>query len=391
MRNPKYPHKHSSQFCPLALAIGCGLVAAFLTAKLGASGKQEMVPVLVAAKNLDQGTKMEKPEELFVRKPFPKESVPAEYIDDVSQLKGKILQRAVRAGTHVTIDDITPRNSIELPIDPKTGARYKAMAIKASVETAVAGLILAGSHVDIITVERLPNGKTTSTLLLQNVLVVAMDGQVRRPDENGVVKSVATVTVAVKQTEGMLLALANKKGDISLMLRDPDDNSVSKRTAVSDYSNADDPAAAAAGSVEMSKVPVAKKMVPAGTKIDKPEDYFDEEEWPASRVPDNAIGKMEELRGKTITRDVFPNSFVFKEAFEGEVKKTEVVSNAKPAEIPKDAKESRMVVQFGTNAPTTYRFINGVLLTDGAPPPPLSSSSPNSPEIKPEEKDKEDK
>ena len=32
----------------LALAIGCGLVAAFLTAKLGASNKTEMVPVLVA-------------------------------------------------------------------------------------------------------------------------------------------------------------------------------------------------------------------------------------------------------------------------------------------------------------------------------------------------------
>ena len=82
----------------LALAVGCGLVAAFLTAKLGAGSKQEMIPVLVAAKNLDQGTKLDKIEEQFVRKPFPKESVPPEFIDDPAQFKGKSLQRSVRAG-----------------------------------------------------------------------------------------------------------------------------------------------------------------------------------------------------------------------------------------------------------------------------------------------------
>src|SRR5262245_29319114 len=173
----------------LALAIGFGLVAAFLTAKLGASSRVEMVPVLVAAKNLNQGDKLEKPEELFVRKPFPKESMPPEFVDDLNVLRGKTLQRTIRAGTHVTQDDITPAEGIALPIDPKTGDRFKAMAIKASVETAVAGLIKPGAHVDIIIVERLQSGKTTSTLLLQNVLVVAMNDQTRRSEEDRAVKS----------------------------------------------------------------------------------------------------------------------------------------------------------------------------------------------------------
>ena len=142
------------------VAIGCGLVAAFLTAKLGAGNKQEMIPVLVAAKNLDQGTKLDKPEEQFVRKPFPKESVPPEYIDDPSQFKGKSLQRSVRAGSHITMADITPRNSIELPVDPKTGIPYKAMALRVAPETIVGCLVLPGSRVDVVSVERLTNGKT---------------------------------------------------------------------------------------------------------------------------------------------------------------------------------------------------------------------------------------
>ncbi|HLW67721.1 MAG TPA: Flp pilus assembly protein CpaB [Gemmataceae bacterium] len=361
----------------LALAIGFGLVAAFLTAKLGASSRVEMVPVLVAAKNLNQGDKLDKPEELFVRKPFPRESVPPEFIDDLATLKGKTLQRTIRAGTHVTQEDITPANGIDLPIDPKTGDRYKAIAIKASVENAVAGLIIPGSHVDIIVVERLQNGKTTSTLLLQNVLVVAMNDKVRRTEEstNSTIKALTTVTVAVKQTEGLMLGLASKRGDIYLMLRDPGDERTSSRTKTIDgYSgNADD---SSASNVEMKKTPVAKKMVPAGTKIENPTDYFDEEEWQESRIPENAIKAMDELKGKTVTRDIFPNSFVFKEAFDGEVKR-----GVSTPDAPRP-NESRMVIQYGSNAPQVHRFDpKGQLITDGMQPP--------SPEPKPDDKIKE--
>src|SRR5207237_7665771 len=100
----------------LALAIGCGLVAAFVTAKLGASNKPDMVMVLVAAKNLDQGTKLDEPEKLFVRKPFPRESAPADSVDDVNALKGKTLQRTVRPGSYVTQEDVTPKKTIELTV-----------------------------------------------------------------------------------------------------------------------------------------------------------------------------------------------------------------------------------------------------------------------------------
>jgi pilus assembly protein CpaB len=363
----------------LALAIGFGLVAAFLTAKLGASSRVEMVPVLVAAKNLNQGDKLDKPEELFVRKPFPRESVPPEFIDDLATLKGKTLQRTIRAGTHVTQEDITPASGIDLPIDPKTGDRYKAIAIKASVENAVAGLIKPGSHVDIIVVERLPSGKTSSTLLLQNVLVVAMNDQIRRTEEStNTIKTLTTVTVAVKQTDGLMLGLASKRGDIYLMMRDPGDDRVTPRSkTVVDYSTGSDDSNTN-GNVEMTKTPVAKKMIPAGTKIENPAEYFDEEDWAVSRIPENAIAKMDDLKGRTVTRDIFPNSFAFKEAFDGEIKKTGPV----PADMPR-GNESRMVIQYGSNPPNVHRFINGQLITDGTPP------SNSSPEPKSDEKIKD--
>src|SRR5262249_51895886 len=146
-------------------------------------------------------------------------------------------------------------------------------------------------------------------------LVVAMNDQIRRSEEERAIKSLATVTVAVKQSDGQKLGLASKRGDIFLMLRDPGDERISnKAKQISDYSGSSDDDSANSN-VEMVKTPVAKKVVPAGTKIENPADYFDEEDWPASRVPENAIGKLDELKGRTVTRDILPNSLVFKEAF----------------------------------------------------------------------------
>jgi Flp pilus assembly protein CpaB len=234
----------------LAILAACPIVAAFLTAKLGASNnepgasdletvklidqalgggsKQEMIPVLVAARNLDQGTKLDKIEEQFVRRPFPKESVPPEFIDDPAQLKGQTLQRSLRVGSHITTADITPRNGIELPIDPKTGIPYKAISLRVAPETIVGGLVLPGSRVDVVSVERQTDGKTGAAMILQNVLVVAVDVNTSRPDDAGYIKNAQTVTLAVKQTEGMILALAQKRGDVMLMLRSPDDDNVNK-------------------------------------------------------------------------------------------------------------------------------------------------------------------
>jgi hypothetical protein len=131
-------------------------------------------------------------------------------------------------------------------------------------------------------------------------------------------------------------------------------------------------------------------MIPAGTKIDKPEDFFEEREWPSGNVPENAIGKMEDLRGKTTTREMFANSFAFKEAFEGTAKKDVVVSNPPKYDLPPGSKETRMVIQYGSGNPQAHRFVDGVLITDGGVPSSPRNNS-TSPEIKPEEKEKEEK
>jgi len=381
----------------LALAVGCGLVAAFLTAKLGAGSKTEMVLVLVAAKNLDQGTKLEKVEDQFVRKPFPHESVPPEFIDDIATLKGKVLQRSLRAGTHCTMSDITPRKSIDLPVDPKTGTMYKAMALKVAPETMVGGLVLPGARVDVVTVERQQSGKTVSSMILQNVLVVSVDVNIVRPEEQGFIKNAQTVTLAVKQSEGMILALAQKRGDVFLMLRSPDDDKINKNLkAVSAYggdsdknADSDSPDEGSAGG-EKSKYLIAKDGIPPGTKIDDPEQYFTESDY-AGSVPNNFIVKFDELRGKVVAKAISANVPPTKEAFEDDGVKpvVPVVPSEKVpvvvAQNTPNSKRHTITFQVGGGIPWYAHYRDGRL--DGGTPTQRGSAVNGSAEIKPVAKD----
>ncbi len=371
----------------LALAGGCGLVAAFLTAKLGAGNRQEMIPVLVASKNLDQGLKLDKIEELFVRKPFPRESVPPEFIDDPAILKGKTLQRSIRAGNHLTMADITPRNSIELPIDPKTGVMYKAMALRVAPETIVGGLVLPGSRVDVVSVERHPNGKTVSNMILQNVLVVGVDVNTQRPEDQGYIKNAQTVTLAVKQTEGMYLALAQKRGEVFLMLRSPDDDKINNNIkSVTDY-NADksdsEPAQEATATVEKVPVLLAKESIPAGTKITEPEKYFLSVQWPADAVGDNFLTRLEDVKDKVVQHQIASHTPPTHESFSPnqlETTEPKIVTKTEPIES-KPVQRHTIVFQVGGAAPFYAHYRDGRLEDKPSPPtdPKLAESTRPSP------------
>src|SRR5262249_43897927 len=281
----------------LALAIGCGLVAAFLVAKLGAGSKPDTVMVLVAGKNLDQGTKLDEPEKLFVRKPFTRESAPPVFVDDINLLKGKTLQRTVRPGTHVTEDDITPKTTLTLPVKAD-GTMYKAMAIKVAPETVVGGLVLPGYRVDVISVERFQNGKVVAQTVLQNCLVVAVNTVTQTPEQQNAFKDAATVTLAVTLKEGKILYLAGKQGEISMLLRSKEHTlNVKNDKPVETIDNKKDDDSSSGGSDsggQTVKVPVPKTDIAPGTKIENPADFFVEKDLPETAVPASAVRDMEE-------------------------------------------------------------------------------------------------
>ncbi|MDZ4363045.1 Flp pilus assembly protein CpaB [Brevundimonas sp.] len=104
----------------------------------------------------------------------------------------------------------------------------RAMAIRVTVETAAGGFILPGDRVDVLLTREtnLSNigaaegdrSKFSSSIVMQNVKVLAIDQSTRAgDDEQAVVGATATLELAPRDAEA--LALAKSEGELSLVLR----------------------------------------------------------------------------------------------------------------------------------------------------------------------------
>jgi len=200
----------------MVVAVGCGLVAAFLTSQMSAKGGGDQVEVIVAAKDLPVGTMLtrEEVDKLVKTKKVPKDGLPPAYVTTKDELIDKRLSRGVRAEETFNPQDLSKGGVITLP------EGMDMVSLQVGVAQAVAGFVGPGSRVNVLATVRL-GSKLHAFPLLVNMLVVAVDTHVAY-DKNGVFPSMNTVSFAVKEKEALLLALAKQRGcNLELMLRHP--------------------------------------------------------------------------------------------------------------------------------------------------------------------------
>jgi len=202
----------------MVVAVGCGLVAAFLTSQMSArSAAVEQVEVIVAAKDLPVGTLLSK-EELKTAvktKKVPKDGLPPAFVTDLNDLADKRLSRAVRTEETFNPADLSKGGVITLP----PGMDMISLQIGAS--NSAAGFVGPGSRVDVLATARLQNRMVAFPLLV-NMLVVAVDTQTTYSDK-GTFPTLNTVSFAVDRKQALLLALAKSRGcSLELLLRHPE-------------------------------------------------------------------------------------------------------------------------------------------------------------------------
>jgi Flp pilus assembly protein CpaB len=134
----------SKTFVMMFVAIGCGLVAAYLTARITAKQSvPDSVPVLVAKEKIRAGDVIKEPEKLFVEMRYPAGTTPNAigFLDD---LKGKMTNKTIQPGQWLTPDDLSSNFGIELP------KGYYAMSVKVDSSQASNGFILPKSRVNVV-------------------------------------------------------------------------------------------------------------------------------------------------------------------------------------------------------------------------------------------------
>jgi pilus assembly protein CpaB len=179
----------------------------------------ETVRVLVAKQALSYGATLQ-PENLqWVE--WPKAAVPPGAFTSVEALLGesgdqsRIVLRSIEPGEPVLEGKITkfgesPRMSMNL------SAGMRAVSLKIDAVSGVAGFVAAGDRVDILLIRTL-EGQLVSSVILQDITVIAVDQSANA--ETNSPRLGRTVTVEVGTVEAQKLALAQQVGKLSLTLR----------------------------------------------------------------------------------------------------------------------------------------------------------------------------
>jgi pilus assembly protein CpaB len=187
-----------------------------------------VVPVVVAVVDLPRGASIT-PEAVKIKE-FPRELVPAGALSK--------LEDAVNRGIFVPLTKDEP--VLESKLAPKGAGRglsalipsgMRAYSVKVpDVAQGVAGFILPGNRVDVllslgeISGTNATGGGSTTTLL-QNVEILAVDQKMDAPSDNKVdTKDLRSVTLLVTPQQANLLDLGQNKGMLHLALRNREDN-----------------------------------------------------------------------------------------------------------------------------------------------------------------------
>src|SRR5262249_18518368 len=163
-------------------------------------------------------------------KAFAKGEEPKKAIRTFDQLANRRLNKPLAAEQFVSADDLMDKSQDGLSALMPKGMR--AFGVKANAEASSGGFVLPNSKVDVVWVSRTNEKEQVSKIILQNVLVLAVDQQPVRPeDKQAMVPS--TVTLAVTPEQAERLTLASETGLLKLILRPFGDEEVVKTQGVS--------------------------------------------------------------------------------------------------------------------------------------------------------------
>lgn len=410
----------------MVVAVGCGLVAAFLTSQM--SGRTQagppMADIVVAAKELPPGTKFTKESVKDLLKTVKRnpDSLPQNVVSE-EELEGKTLIKTLRADDHILATDL----GVYEPLKPPAGKEL--ITVKLPIDK-MTPFVKPTSRIDLLGTIVSQQQKVRGTVLIPKMLVMAIDVQTMPNPGNGGTINIQMVTLAASQDEAKLIRMAEMAGvNLSFILLGEQGGT----EAVKDWSidqvikwindaTLERPGADLGGPNENPNanptphgpsVPPApttvKVLVPAedldaGLQLSSEvlDKKFKEVDWPAGNLPDNAVTALREKVGKYLVKPVSAGFPVPKSAIGDRPPVKDVPPDAatpkadgKPEEPKKEEKKKPTMDQtFQSPSGTkTYRYeqqesgkwrLLGEVQADGSVSPTAPPAAPGQPQQQPQ-------
>lgn len=180
----------------------------------------ETVDVIVAAREIPFGIVIE--ESHLRATAWPKDSVPPETFTTKEDVVGKMLNQSAMTGEPLLTARVVEKlegSRLSALIAPN----MRAITVRVNDVAGVAGFLLPGNRVDILST-RMVTGRAKTETLLQNIKVLAIDQKADRDKDEPVV--VRAVTLEANLEQASKLTAATQEGSIQLILRNPEDDAM---------------------------------------------------------------------------------------------------------------------------------------------------------------------
>ena len=177
-------------------------------------------PVVVAAADLSLGSELRKEDLTIVN--FPKGQAPQGSFERVQDVIGRgVISAMVKSEPILPAKLASKEAGAGLP--PVIPEGMRAVSVRVNEVIGVAGYVLPGTHVDVLTTQN-PGGaasEVTSKVILSNVQVLTAGTRLEQDQDKEKPVQVTVVTLAVFPDQAERLALASTEGKIQLALRNP--------------------------------------------------------------------------------------------------------------------------------------------------------------------------
>ena len=200
----------------VSLFVGA-LFSFYVYSNLEAKSSQPMLNTIVAAKDLQIGTRLERADIQIVR--VPTSIIPPDSHQRPEDVVGRGVIVPIAKGQFIVSGQLAGENAGSgLPSLIPSGMR--AVGVSVNDVTSVAGFVTPGTRVDVLMT---PNGEHRTITVLQNVAVLATGSTLEHSAGAGSERNFSVATLLVCLDDAERLILATKEGHVQLVLRNPVD------------------------------------------------------------------------------------------------------------------------------------------------------------------------
>lgn len=209
----------------LVISLLMGLTVVVLSASRQTQSTVETRKVLVAAGDLELGTRLQAP--MLASIDWPQGSLPVGTFSETRELQDRVLKNSVQRGEAILSSKLAaPGSGGGLSAIIAEGKR--AITVRVNDVVGVAGFALPGNHVDVLVNARQDRGtggneEPVTRTVLENVLVLAVAQEAGRDDTKP--KLVNAVTLELSPADAEKIDLARNIGTLALVLRNQIDRS----------------------------------------------------------------------------------------------------------------------------------------------------------------------